>query len=104
MIRNTRLATEEEKSLVIHYIIKNSYTNEQDFHVVRQKEWEADYVLWEKASFIVIEVQDFDSKIIVVNHVTSSYQDFLDVVTAHYLLHYDNSITDISSVETALYL
>ncbi|NJO00269.1 MAG: hypothetical protein HC880_00130 [Bacteroidia bacterium] len=98
MIKKTRLATPEEKSLIIHYI-KGSQNGEtpsfllwSNFNNTGNSE-----ELWQSASFTVIEVQDFDGKIVVMNQVSNSLGNVLDVITAHYLLNNDNSVVDISN-------
>ena len=89
MIKKTRLATDEEKTLLIHYIVQNqvedgwgNYQNHQQEH-------------WQSASFVVIEVGGLEGKIIVVNQINQAEDNFLDIVTAHYLLHQDNTVSDL---------
>lgn len=98
MIQNTRLATSEEKDLIIQHL--KGYSNphpstwpDMDY----EENVSFSYNDWQSASFIIIEVKDLEGKIVVVNQVSKNVEAVLDIMTAHYLLHHDNTISDISN-------
>lgn len=91
MIKHTRLANDEERTTIIHYLSQAQREERID-------EWPSN-MDWASASFIVLEVQDLEGKIVVLNKVHNLAEDILDIITAHYLLHSDNSVTDISNLD-----
>ena len=98
MIKNTRLATEEEKSVIISYILGSNRNSNASFFLFKNAE--AHFELANSASFIILEVNGLESKIVVVNYIvnnTGAMEDVMDINTAHYLLNDDNTIVDISN-------
>ncbi len=97
MIKTTRIATDHEKSLVLNYITEQAKPQESSFWFwTTSSPQSGQDQRWESASFIVLEVQDLEGKIIVVNHVDHSSAQVLDITTAHYMLYQDGSVTDLS--------
>lgn len=92
MIKHTRLANEEEKTSIIRYL--NQDMESDNTWSVNRLEND-----WTSASFVVLEVQDLEGKIVVLNKVNNLAENILDIITAHYLLNSDNSVSDISNLD-----
>lgn len=87
MIQNTRIASDDEKSLILQYIVTNYYSKSPPTYSLES---------WKNASFIVLEVQNLDSKIVVVNKIANDSNEILNIISAYYLLFNDNTIQDIN--------
>lgn len=102
MIKTTRLATEQEKSVIIAYLQKTSPQEaDSDFFTWSETNPSKKHD-WNSASFVVLEVKDLEEKIVIVNQVMANSSDALDIATNHYLLSENNDVIDIS--HTGLYL
>lgn len=100
MIQNTRLATPEERATIIRFIRRQENPNlsEEELHVLSNSS-SRPQAYWQAASFIVIEIQNFDEKLVVVNQVSSNTNHTLNVLTVHYLLQEDNNVIDLNEPE-----
>lgn len=100
MIRNTRLATAEEKATIIRFIHwqENPSLTEEELQTFPGSSNELQ-VYWQSASFIVIEIQNYEERLVVVNRVSSNTSHMLDVWTVHYLLQEDNTVIDLNEAE-----
>lgn len=96
MIKQTRLASNDEKEKVLAFISHSLGSFNSDSEELAEINHSDEYFQnWKNASFIVIEVEDFAEKLVVANKISPHSGEVLDINTAYFLIRENGQVRPV---------